>query len=88
MNCEIELKFNPNHDPSNGQFTFGSGGRSPTAPLRARLASRSLIALEDCEDGWCEVRARRLQGFVRQAEVFGTQDRPLCNAARPAGRGR
>ena len=21
-----ELKFNPNHDPSDGRFTFGSGG--------------------------------------------------------------
>ena len=64
------------------------GGRSPTAPMRARLAPRSLLTVEDCEDGWCEVRARRLRGFVRQAEVFGTQDRLLCNAARSAGRGR
>lgn len=64
------------------------GGRSPTAPARARLAPRSLLAVEDCEDGWCEVRARRLRGFVRQADVFGTQDRLLCNAARSAGRGR
>ena len=63
-------------------------GRSETSPVRARLSPRSLVALEECEEGWCEVRARRLRGFVRQRDVFGAQERALCNAARPAGRGR
>ncbi len=63
-------------------------GPSATAPLRARLSAHALVALEDCEDGWCEVRARRMRGFVRQQDIFGAQERPLCNAARPAGRGR
>ena len=63
-------------------------GRSPTAALRARLTPHSLVSVDECEEGWCEVRARRLRGFVRQTEVFGAQERPLCNAARPAGRGR
>lgn len=63
-------------------------GRSPTSSLRARLTPRSLVSLDECAEGWCEVRARRLRGFVRQTEVFGAQERPLCNAARPAGRGR
>jgi SH3-like domain-containing protein len=44
--------------------------------------------MEDCEDGWCEVRMRRMRGFVRQSDVFGTQSRALCNAASPAGRAR
>ena len=56
--------------------------------VRARLTPRSVVAMEDCEDGWCEVRVRRMRGFVRQRDVFGGQDRALCNAARPAGRGR
>jgi len=63
-------------------------GPSGTAGVRARLAPRALVAMEDCEDGWCEVRVRRMRGFVRQSDVFGTQSRALCNAARPAGRGR
>ena len=63
-------------------------GPSGTAPLRARLSAQALVAMEDCEDGWCEVRVRRMRGFVRQSDIFGAQERPLCNAARPAGRGR
>jgi len=46
------------------------------------------VAIEDCEDGWCEVRVQRMRGFVRQSDVFGTQSRALCSAARAAGRGR
>jgi SH3-like domain-containing protein len=63
-------------------------GRSETASLRARLSPRSLVSLDECEDGWCEVRVRRMHGFVRQRDIFGAQERPLCSAARPAGPGR
>lgn len=62
--------------------------RSDTSPLRARLSPHALVAVEDCEEGWCEVRAGRRKGWVRQSQVFGTQERALCNAARPAGTGR
>ena len=42
----MEAKFNPNHDPENGQFTFGPGGpnwgRSRSSPTsQARPASRA-----------------------------------------------
>ena len=63
-------------------------GRSETSPVRARLSPRSLVALDECEDGWCGVRARRLRGWVRERAVFGTQTHPLCNANRAAGSGR
>lgn len=63
-------------------------GPSETASLRARLNPHALVALEDCQEGWCEVRVHRMRGFVRQGDVFGGQDRALCSAARPAGRGR
>ncbi len=63
-------------------------GRSETAPVRARLSPRSLVSLDDCEEGWCRVRARKLRGWVRQSTIFGGQTRALCNAARPAGTGR
>ena len=63
-------------------------GPSESAALRARLTPRALVAIEDCEEGWCEVRVRRMRGFVRQGDVFGAQERALCSAARPAGRGR
>ncbi len=60
-------------------------GRSERSAIRARLSPRSIVALEDCEDGWCRVRARRLEGWVRQDAVFGAQERAQCDAARPAG---
>ena len=63
-------------------------GRSETASVRARLSPRALIALDECEEGWCKVRARRMEGWTPQRAVFGTQERALCNANRPAGTGR
>ena len=63
-------------------------GPSSTAALRARLSPHAVVAMENCEEGWCEVRVRRMRGFVRQRDVFGGQERALCSAARPAGRGR
>lgn len=63
-------------------------GRSTTSSVRARLSPRSILSLDECEEGWCRVRARKFRGWVAQGSVFGTQDRALCNAARPAGAGR
>ena len=63
-------------------------GRSETASVRALLSPRALVPLDECEEGWCKVRARRLEGWVAQRAVFGTQERALCNANRPAGTGR
>lgn len=60
-------------------------GRSPEAAVRARLAPRSLISLEDCEAGWCQVRFRRMRGWVPANALFGAAERPLCDANRPAG---
>lgn len=38
----IEAKFNPNHDPGNGQFTFGLGGGFGRAnPLRMQVQYRA-----------------------------------------------
>ncbi len=34
-----ELKFNPYHDPRNGQFTFAPGGASGTDGISARYAN-------------------------------------------------
>jgi SH3-like domain-containing protein len=62
-------------------------GRSDDSPLRARLSPRSTVPLDDCESGWCRIRARKLRGWVRADTVFGAQTRPLCDAARPAGQG-
>jgi SH3-like domain-containing protein len=60
-------------------------GKSQTSPVRARLQPRSIVSLDECEDGWCRVRARRLEGWVSERAVFGVQSRALCNANRPAG---
>lgn len=63
-------------------------GRSEGSALRARLSPRAIVPLEECEDGWCRVRARKLRGWVPERAIFGTAAQPLCNAARPAGPGR
>ncbi len=63
-------------------------GRSQTASVKARFTPRSVVPIDDCEDGWCEVRARKLRGWVPEASIFGAGDRPLCDASRPAGEAR
>jgi SH3-like domain-containing protein len=63
-------------------------GRSTASSVRARLNPRSTLALESCEDGWCRVRGRKLRGWIQASRVIGAQERPLCDAARPAGPGR
>lgn len=62
--------------------------RSAASAVRARLSPRAIVPMDECEEGWCRVRARKLRGWVRQSAVFGTQERALCNASRPAGSGR
>ncbi len=62
--------------------------RDADSPVKARLLPRSVVALEDCEDGWCEVRARKLRGWVPQEMVFGSRSAALCDANRPAGEAR
>lgn len=72
---------------------FNAGGqeipirssRSDTASVRARLSPRSIVSLDDCEDGWCHVGGRKVHGWVPQAAVFGGATQPLCDARRPAG---
>ena len=59
--------------------------RSEDSAVKARFTARSVIALDDCEDGWCQLRARKLRGWVAEGSVFGTQTQPLCDAARQAG---
>ena len=58
------------------------------AAIKARFIGRSLVSLDDCEDGWCRVRAQKLRGWVRADSVFGAADAALCDAARPAGEAR
>lgn len=60
-------------------------GRSNTSSVRATLSPRSLVSLDECEDGWCEVRARKIKGWIPERSVFGTQSEPLCSASQPAG---
>jgi SH3-like domain-containing protein len=75
--------FNPSSEP-----LAVHSGRSEGSGVRARLQPRSTVSLDECEDGWCRVRARKLNGWVQASRVIGSQDRALCDAARPAGPGR
>lgn len=71
-------------NPSTRELPLRSG-RSETAAVRARLAPRALIALDDCEDGWCDLGGRKVHGWAPESALFGVQPRPLCDASRPAG---
>lgn len=75
--------FNPSSEP----LAIHSS-RSESSGVRARLQPRSTVGLDDCEGGWCRVRARKLNGWVQASRVIGSQERALCDAARPAGPGR
>jgi SH3-like domain-containing protein len=60
-------------------------GRSDGSGLKARLKGRAVVDVKACEDGWCRVRFGRQSGWVRADRVFGSADRALCDADRPAG---
>jgi len=62
--------------------------RSDGATVLARLSPRAVASIDDCRDGWCEVRVRRLSGWVREQSVFGANARALCDSAGAAGRAR
>ena len=71
-----ELKFNPNHDPRDGRFTFAAGGaRSIGAPVaRDRLRPANRV----------EVRSRSSKPLTPAPRAFSTDD-PLA-AKMPARR--
>ncbi|MFC0634708.1 SH3 domain-containing protein [Brevundimonas balnearis] len=55
--------------------------------LAARLSPRSLIAVDDCEDGWCRVRDGRLRGWIEARRVWGAAETARCDAlSRPGVR--
>lgn len=71
-------------NPSSQEIPIRSG-RSDTSSVRARLSPRSVIPLDECEEGWCRLGSRRMRGWARESALFGVQSRPLCDASRPAG---
>ena len=61
-------------------------GKSETSAVRARLQPRSILALDECEDGWCRLQSGRLNGWAPQEALFGVQAQAQCSASAPAGR--
>ncbi len=65
---------------------------SETASAAAMLAGRAIASLKQCDKGWCRISADKAQGWVRQGEVWGTDEAPQCRvgaaapASPPAGR--
>ena len=60
---------------------------SAEAGVRAQVADGALLGVETCADGWCEVTADDLTGWVPQSVLFGTAAQPLCDARAAATRG-
>ena len=50
------------------------------------LAGRAIAALKGCAKGWCRISADKAQGWVRQGEVWGTDEAPQCRVAAGASR--
>lgn len=74
--------FNPSTQP-----VAILNSRSQASSPRAMLSGRSIASLDECENGWCRVRARKIKGWLPENSLFGTQTTPLCDANRPAGAG-
>lgn len=51
---------------------------SETSGASAVLAGRAVAALKGCDKGWCRISVDKAQGWVRQGEVWGTDDAPQC----------
>ncbi len=58
---------------------------SVAAPAPAILAGRSIAALKGCDKGWCRISVDKAQGWVRQGEVWGTDEAPQCRVAADPG---
>lgn len=54
--------------------------RRPTtdAAVAARLAGRSIAALDSCKDGWCKVSADKAEGWLPEGEVWGVAEGARC----------
>lgn len=49
--------------------------RKPQADARAkaRLKQGVIVDLQDCEDGWCEIKIERQTGWVPKQKLWGTE---------------
>jgi SH3-like domain-containing protein len=51
----------------------------PDGRVKAYLASRALAELDRCnKDGWCKLKAGRMDGWVPAAQVWGAAEEPQC----------
>lgn len=57
--------------------------RSETASVRALLSPHALVSLDECEDGWCRVRARKLRGWVQQGPSSAPRNAPCATPPAP-----
>lgn len=76
----IELKFNPYHDPRNGQFTFGPGGPAAARSAGAARPTRSTANLVPTRPGPAMGRGSNSRAFEKPLtleQVFpGLRDAP------------
>ena len=49
-----------------------------TSGVVARLAGRSIAALDDCKDGWCRISADKAVGWVPESEIWGAAEGARC----------
>ncbi len=53
------------------------------ASLAATLLGRSVAALGECRDGWCEVAVGGAEGWIPQGEVWGVGEGARCQTPAP-----
>jgi SH3-like domain-containing protein len=54
----------------------------PEAPETATFEAGAVMALRNCEDGWCRVEAAGREGYVLQRLLWGAADLPSAGANR------
>jgi SH3-like domain-containing protein len=51
----------------------------PSAMVKAYLASKAVAALDRCQGGWCRVKAASAAGWLKAADVWGTDESRQCH---------
>jgi len=51
--------------------------RTDSVPV-AVLGGRSLAPLDVCRAGWCQIEVQKRKGWVKEGEVWGASEAPVC----------
>lgn len=65
---------------TSSQPVYARKSPNPAAGAVAQLNPRTPAPLDDCKDGWCQVKIGKAKGWVAAAEVWGADPSAQCRA--------